>query len=205
MRADLPIETVKRLCCDGSLITVVEDERGRPLDVGRKHRTVTTALKRALWSRDRGCSFPGCRHMRYVDVHHIHHWADGGETALDNLTLLCTHHHTLLHEGGFTIHDDGRAGIYFRRPDGRVIPRSGYRAADMLDDVAVPLPGENPSAEVRMAGIVHGYEVDDEVRWSGPANGSTIDGSSIAPDWSGNPSAEGFAMRPAAPPAGMST
>jgi len=161
-RADLPIETVKRLCCDGSLITVLEDERGRPLDVGRKQRTVSTALRRALWSRDRGCSFPGCRHTRYVDVHHMHHWADGGATSLDNLTLLCTHHHTLLHEGGFTIHRDSNGGIYYRRPDGRVIPRCGYRAADMLDDVEIALPGENPSAEVRMAAIVHAYELDDQ-------------------------------------------
>jgi hypothetical protein len=92
-----------------------------------------------------------------VDAHHLKHWANGGETSLANLTLLCTHHHTLLHEGGFTIHDDEHGGIYFRRPDGRAIPRSGYRATDMLDDVAVPLPGENPSAEVRMAAIVHGF------------------------------------------------
>jgi uncharacterized protein DUF222/HNH endonuclease len=177
-RADLPIETVKRLCCDGSLITVLEDERGRPLDVGRKQRTVSTALRRALWSRDRGCSFPGCRHTRYVDVHHIHPWADGGATSLDNLTLLCTHHHTLLHQGGFTIHRDSNGEIYFRRPDGRVIPRSGYRADDMLDDVAVALPGENPSAEVRMAAIVHAYELDDQ-----PCT-VTVQ----------NPSAEGFAF-----------
>ncbi len=161
-RSDLPIETVKRLCCDGSLITVVEDERGTPLDVGRKQRTVSTPLKRALWSRDRGCSFPGCRHERYVDAHHIHHWAEGGDTSLENLTLLCTHHHTLLHEGGFSIHRDSNGGLYFRRPDGRVIPRSGYRADDMLDDVAVALPGENTSAEVRMAAIVHAYTLDDE-------------------------------------------
>ena len=60
-RSDLPIETVKRLTCDGSLITIVEDERGTPLDVGRKRRTVPIALKRALWSRDRGCTFPGCQ------------------------------------------------------------------------------------------------------------------------------------------------
>ena len=99
-RSDLPIETVKRLTCDGSVVTVVEDERGTPLDVGRKQRTVSTPLKRALWSRDRGCSFPGCHNTRYVDAHHIHHWADGGDTSLENLTLLCTHHHTLLHEGG---------------------------------------------------------------------------------------------------------
>jgi len=156
-RSDLPIDTIKRLTCDGSLVTIVEDDRGTPLDVGRKQRTVSTALKRALWSRDRGCSFPGCHHTRYVDAHHLKHWANGGETNLANLTLLCTHHHTLLHEGGFTIHDDEHGGIYFRRPDGRAIPRSGYRATDMLDDVAVPLPGENPSAEVRMAAIVHGF------------------------------------------------
>jgi hypothetical protein len=192
-RSDLPIETVKRLTCDGSLITIVEDEHGAPLDVGRKRRTVTTQLKRALWSRDRGCSFPGCRNTRYVHGHHIEHWANGGETSLDNLTLLCTYHHTLVHEGGFTIHDDGRVGIYFRRPDGRVIPRSGYRAVDMLDDVALPLPGENPSAEVRMAAIVHGYELDDDpCRLS--AEGS-IGGSAVTSDSSGNPSAEGFPTR----------
>ena len=161
-RSDLPMETVKRLCCDGSVISVIENERGTPLDVGRKQRTVPTALKRALWSRDRGCSFPGCRKTRYVDAHHIHHWAAGGDTSLDNLTLLCTHHHTLLHEGGFTIHRDSNGGIYYRRPDGRVIPRSGYRTDDMLDDVAAALHGENPSAAVRMAAIVHAYELEQE-------------------------------------------
>ena len=161
-RSDLPIETVKRLTCDGSVITIVEDERGTPLDVGRKQRTVSTPLKRALWARDRCCSFPGCHNTRYVEAHHIHHWADGGPTSLENLTLLCTHHHTLLHEGGVSIHRDSNGGIYYRRPDGRVIPRSGYRADDMLDEAEVPLPGENPSVEARMAAIVHAYELDDE-------------------------------------------
>jgi hypothetical protein len=170
-RSDLPIETVKRLTCDGSVITIVEDERGTPLDVGRKQRTVSTPIRRALWARDRGCSFPGCHNTRYVDAHHIHHWADGGDTSLENLTLLCTHHHTLLHEGRFTIQRDSNGGIYYRRPDGRVIPRGGYRAADMLDEVEVPLSGEKPSAEARMAAIVHAYQLED--------------------GW-GNPSAEGF-------------
>jgi len=183
-RSDLPIDTVKRLTCDGSLITVVEDASGSPLDVGRKQRTVSTALKRALWARDRGCSFPGCHNARYVDAHHIEHWADGGDTSLHNLTLLCTHHHTLLHEGGFTIHRNEAGAIYFRRPDGRVIPRSGYRASDMLDDVAVALPGENPSAEARMAAIVHGFDIDDDLRWPPAA------GFANAPIASGNPSAE---------------
>jgi hypothetical protein len=143
-RSDLPIDTVKRLTCDGSLITIVEDEDGTPLDVGRKRRTVTAALKRALWSRDRHCTFPGCHNRCYVDAHHIEHWAEGGETSLKNLTLLCTFHHTLLHEGGFKIRRDGDGAIYFRRPDGRVIPRFGYRLDDMRDEYAA---AENPSME----------------------------------------------------------
>ena len=143
-RSDLPIDIVKRLTCDGSLITIVEDENGTPLDVGRKRRTVTTALRRALWSRDRHCTFPGCHNRCYVDAHHIEHWAEGGETSLENLTLLCTFHHTLLHEGGFKIRRDQEGAIYFQRPDGRVIPRFGYRLDDLQDEYAVT---ENPSAE----------------------------------------------------------
>jgi hypothetical protein len=139
-RADLPVDTVKRLSCDGSVVTVTETESGAPLDVGRKQRTVPTQMKRALWARDRGCSFPGCDRKHYVDAHHIEHWAEGGATSLDNLTLLCSHHHRLLHEGGFAIRRDANGDVYFRRPDGRVIPRFGYRLADMRDE---------PSAEVR--------------------------------------------------------
>ncbi|HEX5049027.1 MAG TPA: DUF222 domain-containing protein [Gammaproteobacteria bacterium] len=133
-RSDLPVDTVHRLTCDCSVVTIVEDERGAPLDVGRKQRTVSTALKRALWSRDRGCTFPGCRNVRYVDAHHIRHWAKGGETTPENLTLLCSHHHRLVHEGGFGIRRNADDEIYFVRPDGRVIPRSGYRREDMEDD-----------------------------------------------------------------------
>ena len=144
-RSDLPIDTVRRLTCDGSLITIVEDDDGTPLDVGRKRRTVTTALRRALWSRDRHCTFPGCHNRCYVDAHHIEHWAEGGATSLENLMLLCTFHHTLLHEGGFKIRRDGDGAIYFQRPDGRVIPRFGYRLDDIQDDYAV---AENPSMEV---------------------------------------------------------
>ncbi len=144
-RSDLPIDTVKRLCCDCSVVAIVEDERGTPLDVGRKQRLVSTPLKRALWSRDRGCTFPGCRNTHYVEAHHVRHWADGGDTSLENLMLICWHHHRLLHEGGFAIRRDSDGEPYFVRPDGRVIPRCGYRLDDMVDDVAGG--SENPSAE----------------------------------------------------------
>ncbi|HEX5049052.1 MAG TPA: DUF222 domain-containing protein [Gammaproteobacteria bacterium] len=144
-RSDLPIETVKRLTCDGSVITIVEDEHGTPLDVGRKQRTVSTALRRALWSRDRGCRFPECRNKRYIDAHHARHWAAGGETSLANVVLFCTHHHRLFHEGGFSIRRDANGELEFVRPDGRVIPRCGYRLDDMVDDFVTDAP--NPSAE----------------------------------------------------------
>jgi hypothetical protein len=162
-RSDLPIETVRRLTCDGGVITVVEDENGTPLDVGRKQRTVSTRLKRALLARDRGCMFPGCRNRRYVDAHHLRHWAAGGETTLENLILLCSHHHRLLHEGGFKIRRDASGGLRFERADGRVIPRFGYRLDDIRDDVVVethPSPeayitlllgADQPSAEQRGA------------------------------------------------------
>jgi hypothetical protein len=124
---------------------------------------VSTALKRALWARDRGCTFPGCGRAHYVDAHHIRHWANGGETSLENTTLLCTHHHRLLHEGGFTIHRDESGATYVRRPDGRVIPRGGYRAADMVDD-GIAADGAQlgrAAAEARMIAIVHGLADDD--------------------------------------------
>ena len=84
--------------------------------------------------RDRGCSFPGCAHTRYVDAHHIRHWADGGETSMENTMLLCGAHHRLVHEGGYEIRKDHSGGWYFRRPDGRAIPRCGYQTDDMVDD-----------------------------------------------------------------------
>jgi hypothetical protein len=133
-RADLPIETMKRLLCDCSIVTVTQDANGNPLDVGRKQRTVSTRLKRALYSRDRGCTFPGCHRKRYLDGHHLKHWINGGETNPDNMTLACTHHHKLLHEGCFSIVREEDGTLRFVTADGRSIPRNGYRLEDFVDD-----------------------------------------------------------------------
>jgi len=114
-------ETSRRLSCDASIIPIVRDMKGEPLSIGRKSRTIPPAIMRALWVRDGGCRFPGCTNSRFVDGHHIKHWADGGETSLENLVLLCRRHHRLVHEGGYSCERTSR-GIAFRSPRGNVIP-----------------------------------------------------------------------------------
>ena len=133
-RAGLPIETVRRIACDSDLVLLVENHEGDPLSVGRKTRIVPAAIRRALWARDGGCRFPGCGRRRFVDAHHIEHWANGGETSVENLMLLCSKHHTLVHEGGFRIEKDYADRWFFRRPDGRAVPHCGYRPEDTTDD-----------------------------------------------------------------------
>ena len=120
-------ETVRRLGCDAGVVRIIERD-GRPLSVGRRTRTISPALRRALRSRDEGCRFPGCTHGRFMHAHHIHHWARGGATTLENLVQLCSYHHRLVHEGGFKVESVGQGAVRFRRPDGRVVasgPESG--------------------------------------------------------------------------------
>lgn len=117
-------KTAKRLSCDASLVTVLEDEQGRVLNIGRRTRTVPAAIGRALSLRDKTCRVPGCCESRYVDAHHIEHWADGGETSLDNLVTLCRAHHRQLHQGNFTITAEKTANgqqLLFTTPSGRTI------------------------------------------------------------------------------------
>ena len=117
----LALDTARRIGCDSSLVRITEDSAGNPLDIGRKTRAVPPALRRALQTRDQGCRFPGCDHHRFVDAHHIEHWADGGHTSIDNLVLLCRRHHRLVHEGGFGVEKASGGRIRFSRPDGRII------------------------------------------------------------------------------------
>ena len=69
--------------------------------------------------RDRGCAFPGCAHTRFLHGHHIRHWLHGGETSVDNLVMLCTAHHRLVHEGGWTIARDDDGELAFTSPAGQ--------------------------------------------------------------------------------------
>jgi hypothetical protein len=115
-------ETVRRITCDCGVVPILETNDSEPLNIGRKNRVISAAIYRALKRRDRGCRFPGCVNSRFVDGHHIVHWADGGETKLDNLVLLCRHHHRLIHEGGYYIVKDGSELMFFRG-DGLLMSR----------------------------------------------------------------------------------
>jgi len=114
-------ETARRLACDASVVALIEGDDGEPLNVGRKTRTVSAPLRRLLNARDKGCRFPGCCNTRYVDAHHVVHWANGGETKPSNLVSLCRFHHRAVHEGGIRIEilDDG--ALRFVKPDGEAV------------------------------------------------------------------------------------
>lgn len=105
---------------------VADRADGSGVDIGRRSRVPTAAMRRAVAGRDRGCVFPGCEARVGTQVHHVQHWAKGGRTAVDNLATLCRFHHRRLHEGGFGMRRAGRPGGQqgwaFTRPDGRPIP-----------------------------------------------------------------------------------
>lgn len=91
-------ETARRIACDASVHRIITRGDSEVLDVGRRTRVVPPALRRALVLRDRGCRYSGCdRPHRWCDAHHLVHWADGGETNLSNLVLLCRRHHRRVH------------------------------------------------------------------------------------------------------------
>jgi Domain of unknown function (DUF222)/HNH endonuclease len=111
--------TVQRLACDATITRVLVDAASAIVDVGRSERVVPGATRRALNVRDRGCRWSGCnRTASWTAAHHVIHWVRGGPTDLDNLVLLCRHHHWLVHEGGWQIalNDHGRLVTMPPRP-----------------------------------------------------------------------------------------
>lgn len=119
-------EVLRRLACDARISRVITDGPSEILDVGRESRTATAAQRRALLVRDGGCIFPGCdRPPGWCEAHHIEWWDDGGSTDLDNLCLLCSHHHHQIHKGNFNATRDPDGTITFTRRDGtNVGPRA---------------------------------------------------------------------------------
>ena len=113
-------ETSRRIACDTGVTRLVVDEAGEVKRASKRRRTVSPSLRRALEARDRGCRFPGCG-LRFTDAHHIRHWADGGETSLRNLVLLCRRHHRAVHEGGMKVCLGKEGRVVFFTPGGRAV------------------------------------------------------------------------------------
>ena len=128
-------EALRRVACDCGIVAVAEGEdgEGQALNIGRRSRSIPPALRRALMARDRGCVFPGCTHTRFVHAHHIKSWLHGGETSLENTCLTCSHHHHLVHEGGWSISRGADGQLLFRPPGGQPIAQNPPR--EPVDDI----------------------------------------------------------------------
>lgn len=110
-------ETVRRLACTARVQTIVEDMNGEATRFGRTRRVPSVAQVRQVRYRDGGCVFPGCGTTAFTEVHHVRFWSRGGTTDLDNLALICSFHHRLVHEHGWWFTREGPEITWFR-PDG---------------------------------------------------------------------------------------
>ena len=119
----VPANRLQRLLCDAVITPLAQGSEGQPLWMGRSVRTATNAQRRALVARDRGCAFPGChRPVSWTDVHHVQEWdRDHGPTDIDNMCLLCSTHHTLIHKPGWHTKLAPDQTLQVTTPSGRVL------------------------------------------------------------------------------------
>jgi hypothetical protein len=111
-------QVARRLACSGRIQTVIEDEHGDVVRLGRMRREPPAWMVRQLRYRDRECRFPGCGTRRFAQAHHIRWWGQGGRTELANLVLICSFHHKLVHEHGWSIKRTADGDVRWFRPDG---------------------------------------------------------------------------------------
>jgi hypothetical protein len=140
--------TLRRLACEAGIVLAMTDRDGAPIDLGRRTRKLSAALRRALHLRDRTCTFPGCHATTNLHGHHVQHWCDGGPTDIGNLVLLCASHHRFVHERGWTVEvaADGRHA--YAPPGEDPVPRSGEQVAGP-DGLALVPAGPRPPDALR--------------------------------------------------------
>ena len=159
------------MACDAAKVEMVHGKDGSVVSVGRKTRTIPPHLRRALEERDRGCRFPGCA-SRFTEAHHVRHWADGGDTSLKNLLLLCRRHHRSVHEGRVRVCSDRTGLALFFTRKGRTMADAPEKARTMAKLAA--LRGEN----LRVAAPENGTLVP---AGSALSNGAALYGDSDVP------------------------
>ena len=108
--------SVRRLACDAVRQILILDPRGHLDAISAPERVIPLPMRKAITIRDHGqCRFPGCRHA-IREVHHIKYWQNGGKTTTDNLVGLCSHHHHLVHDKGWTLSGDPNYRLTFTDP-----------------------------------------------------------------------------------------
>jgi hypothetical protein len=117
----LSASVVRRLACDATVAVAVDDDQGRTMYEGRARRWPNDAQRREIIRRDRHCRFPGCTNVTFTDVHHITPWHVGGATDIDNLVLLCDHHHRRVHGRGWSLQGDPNDVLTFVGPSERAM------------------------------------------------------------------------------------
>ena len=117
--AMLTARQVLALACHAEL-SIIRWSDGIPLDVGRRYRTETPAIRRALEARDQGCRAPGCgMPAAWCTAHHLTPWSQGGTTSLQDTALFCfVHHNYFIHLLGWTITGDPNGTLHFTHPQG---------------------------------------------------------------------------------------
>jgi hypothetical protein len=118
--------TVRKIACDADITPVLLGGEGRILDIGRASRIFPPHIRKAITARDQGCAFPGCTiPAPWCEAHHISYWSHGGTSGTENGTLLCSHHHHLIHKEQWTI--QVRTGIPWFIPPPHIDPRQRPR------------------------------------------------------------------------------
>nr|WP_226361690.1 HNH endonuclease signature motif containing protein [Pseudonocardia sp. ICBG1142] len=156
---EIAASTAERLACDARAQVLLSDRTGNRMYLGQSRRLASPAQIAALTADGGGsCRFPGCHHTRHLHAHHVRHWLRGGPTDVDNLVLLCSFHHRLVHDDGYLVLRPPGEGWLFHRPDGSPVEATGRP----LDGSAESLVERNTRARLR------------------------IDRSTLAPDWYGD-------------------
>jgi hypothetical protein len=70
------------------------------------------------------CGFAGCDiAFDRCEIHHIQPWELGGPTDLHNLLPLCSRHHHVVHDHGWTLHLEPDRTLTITQPDGQEFAR----------------------------------------------------------------------------------
>lgn len=144
----LPAALRRYLACNGT-IGVQWESDGVPVGHSRRQRIVPRRIRRAIEHRDRGCRVPGCDQHLWVQVHHLVHWEDGGDTVTANLLCLCPKHHRLHHQGhlGIVGNADVTDGITYTNAYGLVLGPTGRPTVPRPSDLPTPAPYRGPTGE----------------------------------------------------------